>query len=421
MVMSRTAVLSIAAAATVLAASPLATTASAAAPASLPYLAVIDAGSSGTRLTLYANTSGTLRPHEAFVAPTTSRGLSSFELTPQQAGPVSISPLLAQLDTYLVQNGVSISSVPVSVLATAGMRDVRRDDPAAAQAILDSTAQTMAASGHPVTDNRILPGEQEASLAWLDTNVLAGTLDRDNASVGTLEVGGASAQVAFRSPTSQGKAVTHVRVNGKNIPVVAVSYLGLGSNDARDVMQAANDAGSFCFPNNPVGNTPVVYVTKAARPVDASTAMYSWARCAHAYDSVITSIGSLRNSSAQVPPSQLRTLPGFTRTRFMGLGNIPLIFTTLGVAKVTDERAALRAKVPATCTGSNAWTRSAALYPTSLASFADTLCSTSTYEYQLVFGAKGVGIQPQNFTVLDPNAPQQPSWTSGYATTRFHP
>jgi len=150
--MSRAVSVFIAVVVTVLASSPLSTTASAASTVSLPYLVVIDAGSSGTRLTLFANTSGTLRPRATYVAPTTSRGLSSFELTPHQAGPESITPLLTQLDVYLAQNGISMSSVPVSLLATAGMRDVRRDDPAAAQAILDSTAQTLAASGHLVTE-----------------------------------------------------------------------------------------------------------------------------------------------------------------------------------------------------------------------------------------------------------------------------
>jgi hypothetical protein len=308
--MSRAVSVFIAVVVTVLASSPLSTTASAASTVSLPYLVVIDAGSSGTRLTLFANTSGTLRPRATYVAPTTSRGLSSFELTPHQAGPESITPLLTQLDVYLAQNGISMSSVPVSLLATAGMRDVRRDDPAAAQAILDSTAQTLAASGHPVTDNRILPGEQEASLAWLDANVVAGTLDHASSSIGTLEVGGASAQVAFRSPTTHGKAVSQLRVNGTDVFVVAVSYLRLGGNDARDLMQAANDAGSFCFPNNVAGSTPVIYVPKAVRPVNASTAMYSWSRCAHAYDTVITSVGAVRTAAAPVPPAQLRTLPG---------------------------------------------------------------------------------------------------------------
>jgi hypothetical protein len=301
------------------------------------------------------------------------------------------------------------------------MRDVRREDPAAAQAILDSTEQTLAASGHPVADNRILPGEQEASLAWLDTNVLAGTLNSAVGGLGTLEVGGASAQVAFRSPTATGKAVTLMHVDGKEIPVVAVSYLGLGGNDARGLMQDANDAGSFCFPNNTAGTAPTVYLPKAVRPVNATTARFSWTRCASAYDAVITSVGAVRNMAAQVSPTQLHTLPGFSGKKFVGLGSIPLIFTTLGVASTKDESAAVHDAVATTCAGPGAWSRAAALYPTALVSFADTLCSTATYQHELIFSAKGVGIRPDRFAALDSRLPRPPAWTSGYAITRMDP
>jgi hypothetical protein len=79
---------------TVLAATPLSSAAGATSRTALPYLAVIDAGSSGTRLTLFANNPNTLRPRVAFTAPVTTRGLSSFESTPQQAGQESVAPLL---------------------------------------------------------------------------------------------------------------------------------------------------------------------------------------------------------------------------------------------------------------------------------------------------------------------------------------
>ena len=133
------------------------------------YLAVIDAGSSGTRLTLYGD-DATLVPRELTSAQKKTAGLSSYAATPDEAGPGAVAPLLAQLDDYLAEQGISRASVPVALLATAGMRNVRRDDRAAAQAIFDSTAATIAATGHPVADNRILPAVQEATLAWLDAN-----------------------------------------------------------------------------------------------------------------------------------------------------------------------------------------------------------------------------------------------------------
>jgi len=385
------------------------------------YLAVIDAGSSGTRLTLYADDATTLVPREVTSAPKKSAGLSSYAATPNEAGPKAVAPLLAQLDDYLTAQGISRGEVPVALLATAGMRNVRRDDRAAAQAIFDSTAETIAASGHPVADNRILPAVQEATLAWLDANVLAGTLDRKSGSIGIVEVGGASAQVAFRSPVDTGRAVRQLRVEGQAIPVVAVSYLGLGGNDARALMQAANDAGSFCFPNNATGATPDTYVGRSVRPVDARTAQYSWTRCATAYDGTIATVGAQRTAAATVPPSRLRDLPGFDAADFVGLGSLPFTLGDLGVAEAANEKTALRGATTSTCSGDDAWAKVLARYAGRSSTFADTLCSNGTYAYELLFGTTGVGVNHRRFTVDDAAFPRSPAWTSGYAITVLDP
>jgi hypothetical protein len=396
----------------------LAPSAAAAPPA---YLAVIDAGSSGTRLTLYGTQADSLVPVEVTKAKTSTKGLSSFAASPAQAGPAAVTPLLEQLDAYLAAQGIAKSEVPVALLATAGMRNVRRDDRAAAQAILDSTAAAIAASGHAATDNRILPAVQEATLAWLDANALAGTVDKEKGSIGIIEVGGASAQVAFRSPVATGRAVREVRVDGRVIPVVAVSYLGLGANDARSLMQADNDAGAFCFPNNAAGSQPATYVSSSARPVDASSAQYSWDRCTRAYAGTITTVGKDRTAAASVPPATLRTLPGFTTADFVGLGNLLFTYGDLDIASASNERTSLRRATTTACAGSDAWTKVLALYQGRSAAFADTICSTATYQYELLFGDEGVGVSPARFTTDDSGFSRGPAWTSGYAITVLSP
>lgn len=385
------------------------------------YLAVIDAGSSGTRLTLYSDDATTLVPREVTKARTNTRGLSSFASEPAQAGPAAVTPLLDQLDAYLAERGIATEDVPVALLATAGMRNVRQEDRATAQAIMTSAGGAIAASGHPVADNRILPAAQEATLAWLDSNVLAGTLNRTKGSIGIVEVGGASAQVAFRSPVTNGRAVRQVSVEGRIIPVVAVSYLGLGGNDARSRMQADNDAGSFCFPTNDGGQEPLVYVASSARPVNASTARFSWQRCGDAYGLTISAVGSQRSPAAAVPPSMLRDLPGFDSASFVGLGSLPFTYSDLGVTEASNERTALRGASEATCSGSGAWTKVLALYAGRPSTFADTLCSTAAYSYQFLFGALGVGVSPQRFTTDDAAFPRSPAWPSGYAITVLDP
>ncbi len=385
------------------------------------YLAVIDAGSGGTRLTLYKDDSNELLPIELLEVKTTTPGLSSFDRNPTQAGPEAVTPLLNQLGSFLSEQGIARSSVPVSLLATAGMRNVRRDDRVAAQAIFDSTAAAIAAAGHPIADNRILPAVHEATLAWLDSNVLAGTLDKKRGSIGIVWTGGASAQVAFRSPVSKGPAVQQVRVDGQFVPVVAVSYLGLGGNDARALMQEANDAGSFCFPNNAGQQPPSTYVTRSDRPVAASTAQFSWDRCTTAFENTIESVGAVRTTAATVAPSRLRQLPGFNAANFVGLGSVPFTFADFGVEEATNEKSALRRSTRSTCSGEDAWANVLGLFAGRSTTFAETLCSNGAYSYEILFGPTGVGVDSQRFTVDDSAFPRSPAWTSGYAITVLDP
>lgn len=385
------------------------------------YVAVIDAGSSGTRLTLYADDPDSLVPIAMTVANTRTKGLSAFAVAPDQAGPAAISPILGELQAYLSNNNISPTAVPVALLATAGLRNVRNADPAAAQAILSSTASAIRAAGHPIAANRILPGVQEATLAWLDTNALADTLDGNRRTLGIVEIGGASAQVAFESSDIEGRSVHVVTVDGSSIPVVATSYLGLGANDARDFMQAENDAGSFCFPNNAAGIDPLIYMSDSSRPVESGTARYSWDRCAHAYLSVITQVGRQRTSTARTAPWQLRDVPTFATTKFIGLGGIPFNYSDLMIPPSANPRAALKGSTQRTCAGPNAWQRVNTLFVGRSNSIAETICSSSTYQYQFLFGDRGIELAPNQLIVSTANLPRAPAWTSGYAITVLDP
>lgn len=390
-------------------------------PSPPSYVAVIDAGSSGTRLTLYGDDAQSIVPTVVMRVRQSTKGLSSFASSPGQAGPSAVVPLLDELDSFLKEQGIAKAEVPVALLATAGLRNVRRDDKAAAQATIDSAAASISSLGFPIADSRILPAVQEATLAWLDANVLAGTLNSEKGSFGIVEIGGASAQVAFRSPEKKGRGVYIIRVAKQQIPVVAVSYLGLGSNDARSLMQGANDAGAFCFPNNSPGQAPTTYVSTSPRPVAADKAQFQWNRCAAAFRAIITEVGSKRTAAAQVTPSALRDLAGFNDARFVGLGSIPFEFSDLGIQGAVNKRTALRGATEATCSGKDAWRNVLALFAGRPSAFADTLCSSGAYQYEFLFGTAGVGIKHRSFTADSSAFPRDPSWTSGYAVTVLDP
>jgi len=382
------------------------------------YVAVIDAGSSGTRLTLFARAAD-VTADRIYRAPTGTPGLSSFATRPAAAGPEAVQPLLDQLRSQLEAEGIAVADVPVALLATAGMRRLALDDPAAARAILASTRATIGDSGFPLRANRILPDTQEASLAWLDANAAAGTLDRPADDIGILEVGGASAQVAFRSPRTEGPGVSSLRVQGRDIHVVAISYLGLGANEARDLMQGQTGGGKECFPNNASGNDPVDYLAGSLTPVPSAEASFRGFTCGRAYAGVV------RDRAGEYPrelrPRNLDALPGFTRADFVGLGAVAVTYADFRIDSDAPPRRALRQAMQTTCTGPDAWPAVRALFPTPTPSFAETQCSSAAYLGEFIFGPWGVGLDPSRFDPRPDFPGGQPSWPKGYAITVLHP
>lgn len=392
-------------------------------PTSTPtYVAVIDAGSSGTRLTVFSSrdTDG-IRPQVVFESSLKTKGLSSFEGSPDQAGPQAIEPLLVQLTSYIQTAGLTNTDVPIALLGTAGLRAVRETNPAVVDSILISTRTTLEANGFPILANRILPAVQEASLAWLDANALAGTLNQKKNSIGIIEVGGASAQVAFRASKERGRGITRVTVQGTEIPVMAVSYLGLGANMARDDMQQRAGGGAFCFPNNAPGVAPDFYDAQAPLPVKAALADFDMIACRDAYSNTVTAVGSRKSTAAKVAPANLRHVPGFTDSRFIGLGAISFAYADLQIPAQHSSRQTLAARIRSTCSGANAWAKVLALSPKLTSPIADGLCANGTYVDSLVFNQRGIGVPSGKFTGRPQFDGRTPSWPAGYAITTLRP
>ena len=97
--------------------------------------AVVDAGSSGSRIYLYKTTpdESFVQIRQLFTSKDAPHGLSWYDGTqgadsaPGNAGASGIQPLLSALNTYMDSNGIAKHQVSVSVLATAGMRLVDAD------------------------------------------------------------------------------------------------------------------------------------------------------------------------------------------------------------------------------------------------------------------------------------------------------
>lgn len=272
------------------------------------YTAIFDAGSSGTRLSLYKVIPGnggyptiTLIDTNKFkdngindfilgtgsiataqwatinsgynapgcninIAPVVGGSVANGSGNTASVGPCVLQPLLDSMSTYLTQYGLSPSQVKVELFATAGMRTVeyknggtKSDEEITAfyQAMKDYVSNV---KGYSIGDFRTSNGNSEEGVwTWVNLNdqyynVFGGNPTYSpsiQTPVGDFEVGGSSMQIAF--PTNQTASdannVYFVRINGKSFNVYSKTFLGLGGDDTRKFMRSAGytTGGTYAY------------------------------------------------------------------------------------------------------------------------------------------------------------------------------
>ncbi|KAJ2659513.1 Golgi apyrase [Coemansia sp. RSA 1200] len=244
------------------------------------YGVVIDAGSSGSRVMVYAwddptaaaaattgdssagnSSSSRMLPAVARAveeehrwALKTHPGISSFATHPHLVGPDHIKPLLDFAMQAIPKPHAA--NTPVYLLATAGMRLL----PSSRQARIMDAACSFARANYAfrIDDCResfqVVSGETEGLYGWVAVNYLMGGFDvtsqgehdgrqRRRQSHGFLDMGGASAQIAFEPSAAAAKrilgdelaTVTLRSLDGNDhaFRVFVATFLGHGTNEAR--------------------------------------------------------------------------------------------------------------------------------------------------------------------------------------------
>lgn len=374
----------------------------------IQHVAVIDAGSSGSRVVLYERMfQGDALQVEQRFADSGGLALSGFESTPGDAGPLGVKPLLDKLVANLQVSGVSPALVEVHFLATAGMRLVEGRNPAAANAIYDSVRSTLARSGLKLGRIGTLSGIEEGLFAWIDLNEIAGNFKTGReATLGLLEVGGASAQIAFATTAQDNRAVS-VSVKGKSHRVFSQSWLGLGQDQARVSMIRLNQAGSgltnnVCYPDNTgqAGGLQAFDVGIEGLFIDSGR--YDFAACSELYDA------QLRGMRVR----EVTTVPGFSASTLVGASSVSFALTDW---RATDDVGKLGSHLQANCTGPDAYGNQVLPFLGRTAPgnrFAQNACANGTFMQALVFGAQGLGLLPWQFGVQIDKG-QSINWTRG--------
>ena len=216
------------------------------------YMAVIDAGSSGSRIHVYQyHYTGTVK----VVAPSHEThkekpGLSSYgndpTKKPEDAGE-SIKPLVEFAKQHIPPD--QVSNTPILLKATAGMRLLHQDNPGAANSILASVKLTLSNSEFQFSpsDAHIIDGQEEGMLGWLALNYLIDTQSPQKnlrgktdqkPSWSVFEMGAASVQVSFPLESSSEIPKEYVLpyrspTSGQKEEMYTHSFLGYGVQSAK--------------------------------------------------------------------------------------------------------------------------------------------------------------------------------------------
>jgi len=376
------------------------------------YQAIIDAGSSGSRIYLYKLSEKHNRLHiETLLAfrPSSSKGLSAHKNIPEQAGPNEIAPLLKNLKTTLESINIDQKSVPISVLATAGMRLLPES---VTKRIFNSVTSEISAQGWRLQEARVISGQEEGVFAWIDLNYSRDRLRPGRETFGVIEIGGASSQVAFASTDFDATNSLPFTINGLRYQVVSISYLGLGHNEARHSMMRLignHQPGSNpCYPNSGQAD-----VTFDAGRIKGQLSLFS-EQCFDLFERVIDRVG--QQTTNQPSPDNLKEIPGYVSTPFIGLAAIKHVLEQWTVDERLTPKIALRQAIMNQCSGPDAWERFRHLKGSR--SLVQNACASASYLYALLFSNEGLALSAKQFETLGHLQKDGLSWTRGFVLYR---
>jgi len=189
-------------------------------------IAVVDAGSTGSRLHVFS-----------YDTDNTNSPINITEIWSKKVKPgfANIEPNQNSIDAYLTTllAGAPTHNVSLYFYATAGMRLL----PPTRQKIYYQELQHWFAqqSEWQLIDSKTITGNEEAVFDWLAVNYNLGTLQSaQNKSIGVMDMGGASVQIAFPVQKNQernNKSQVELTLYGHNINLSVHSFLGLGQTE----------------------------------------------------------------------------------------------------------------------------------------------------------------------------------------------
>lgn len=231
------------------------------------HIIVIDAGSSGTRLHLFAY-------QQDATAPSTLTTIKEIKQIREKYGLATLKNDSSSYNNYFnslfstVDRSLTAderTKTPVYLFATAGFRLLNKTkQEQLLGVIMPALSKTLQHHGYSVDKQfakhvRVIYGRTEALFAWLTVNYLMQNLSADNLNqannFGVLDLGGASTQMTFLAKEQPQNNFAGFVYQQKLYLLFAKTYPGYGVNQAESHLQKVyGDALAVCYPKTGKAN-----------------------------------------------------------------------------------------------------------------------------------------------------------------------
>lgn len=355
--------------------------------ASQQYVAVVDAGSSGTRLHLYQyHHAPNQLPSVSEISLKNNKvtpGIATYANHPADVA-ASMQTLFNNVTQELAQLKIPTKRLPLFFLATAGMREL----PANQQADIykQINAFIMLKTHFKLKDLSTLQGPLEGIYGWITVNYLSQTFQNHQATIGALDMGGASSEITFASDRAiDGNDIHAVSLGNQSYTVFTHSFLGLGFNEAAKKITIPT-----CY--------PVDY------NIDGQIGAFNFDACTSNTDSLFK---TQQVSTITPTPSETMPFMAFSGYYFMEDFFIPK------TAQTSPET--IKEHVQDVC--KNNWETLKKSYPSIPEKYLSLECFEGAYAYDLLTGMDGFRFKPNTSQISFKNkiGDKEIDWALGAA------
>ena len=286
----------------------------------------------------------------------------------------------------------------MNVLGTAGMRMIASP---AAQKIYEAISSQIVSSGFKLGRVETITGVSEGLYSWIDVNELLGAFKSKAQTRAMIEIGGASAQIAYGISKPSGDDSVSVSINGKTYHVFSESFLGLGRNQSRKLM-VDNAPVEEAQDHNPCYPVGLSFVDRKVGP-ERITGYFDIERCKKLYQLIVTE----KLKSAKFVQS-------IKAQKFIGVGAGNPYGTLSGLLHTWKLKPnalyALGDIAAKYCT--KGWDDLSKRF--GVDAFNQTQCADSIFVHEFIFGGSGLALRPQQIITMHKIHNKEPSWTRGY-------